>query len=101
MRADGMLIFDDQLMEMVEGSISLSGVRNRYFRKKNHSWVRAVRHDEVRIALAELDEEQLTIIELLVFEVRSPLDVRRTLEMSPKDMRIAVRNIRRKLLNAM
>ena len=101
MRADGMLIFDDQVMEMVESSIGLAGVRNRYFRKKNHSCVRAVRHDEVRIALAELDEEQLTIIELLVFGVRSPLDVRRTLEMSPKDMRIAVRNIRRKLLNAM
>lgn len=101
MRADGMLIFDDQVMEMVEASIGLAGVRNRYFRKKNHSWVKAVRHDEVRIALAELDDKQLTIIELLVFEVRSPLDVRKTLEMSPKDMRIAIRNIRRKLLKAM
>ena len=37
MRADGMLIFDDQVMEMVEASIGLAGVRNRYFRKKNHS----------------------------------------------------------------
>ena len=101
MRADGMLIFDDQVMEMVEGSISLSGVRNRYFRKKNHSWVKAVRHEEVRIALMELDDEQLTIIELLVFEVRSPLDVRKTLEMTSKALRAAVRNIRCKLLNAM
>ena len=101
MRADGMLIFDDQVMEMVEGSISISGVRSRYFRKRNHSWVKAVRHEEVRIALMELDDEQLTIIELLVFEVRSPLDVRKKLEMSPKDMRIAIRNIRRKLLSVM
>ena len=101
MRADGMLIFDDQVMEMVEGTISLSEVRNRYFRKKNHSWVNAVRVDEIRIALTELDDKQLTIIELLVFEVRSPLDVRKKLEMSPKDMRIVIRNIRRTLLESM
>jgi hypothetical protein len=49
----------------------------------------------------ELDDKQLTIIELLIFEVRSPLDVRKKLEMSPKDMRIAIRNIRRKLLSVM
>ena len=100
MRADGMIVFDDQVMELVEKSIGVSGVRNRYFRKKNHSWVKAVRHEEVRIALMELDDKQLTIIELLVFEVRSPLDVRKKLEMSPKDMRIAIRNIRRILLKA-
>ena len=100
MRADGMLVFDDQVMELVEKSICVSGVRNRYFRKKNHSWIKAVRIDEIRIALMELDDEQLTIIELLVFEVRSPLDVRKKLEMSPKDMRIAIRNIRRILLKA-
>ena len=101
MRADGMIVFDDQVMELVEKSICVSGVRNRYFRKKNHSWVKAVRHEEVRIALMELDDEQLTIIELLVLEVRSPLDVRQKLEMTSKDLRADVRNIRCKLLNAM
>ena len=101
MRADGMIVFDDQVMELVEKSIGVSGVRNRYFRKKNHSWIKAVRIDEIRIALTELDDDQLTIIELLVFEVRSPLDVRKKLEMTSKDMRKAVRNIRCKLLNAM
>ena len=101
MRADGMIVFDDQVMELVEKSIGVSGVRNRYFRKKNHSWIKGVRIDEIRIALMELDDEQLTIIELLVFEVRSPLDVRKNLEMTSKDMRKVVRNIRCKLLNAM
>jgi hypothetical protein len=101
MRADGMIVFDDQVMELVEKSIGVSGVRNRYFRKKNHSWIKAVRIDEIRIALTELDDDQLTIIELLVFEVRSPLDVRQKLEMTSKDLRAAVRNIRCKLLNAM
>ena len=86
---------------LAENSTPLSSVRNRYFRKKNHSWIKAVRIDEIRIALMELDDEQLTIIELLVFEVRSPLDVRKKLEMTSKDMRKAVRNIRCKLLNAM
>lgn len=100
MRADGMIVFDDQVMEVVEKSIGVSGVRNRYFRKKNHSWVKAVRIDEIRIALMELDDEQLTIIELLVFEVRSPLDVRKNLDMTSRDLRAAVRHIRSKLLNA-
>ena len=101
MREDGMLIFDDQVMELVEKSIGLSGVRNRYFRKKNHSWIKAVRIEEVRIALAELDDRQLTIIELLVFEVRSPMDVRLKFDMSPGELRAAVRSIRITLLKSM
>jgi len=100
-RADGMLIYDDQLMEMAEGILRAEGLRETYHRKKNHAWIGEAEDDGLTEGLKDLTEVQIRIIELVFFEGMCPADVRRIMEMSLKEIRIEVRSIRKTLSKVM
>ena len=100
-RADGMLIYDDQLMEIAEGILRAEGLRETYNRKKNHAWIGETEDGELTTGLEELTEVQIRIIELIFFEDMCPADVRRIMEMSLKEIRIEIRDIRKTLSKAM
>ena len=100
-RADGMLIYDDQLMEMAEGILRAEGLRETYHRKKNHAWIGKTEDEGLTAGLRELTEVQVRIIELIFFEGMCPADVRRVVEMSLKEIRIEIRTIRKTLSKAM
>ena len=100
-RADGMLIYDDQLMEMAERILRAEGLRDTYQRKKNHSWIGKTEDEGLDAGLEELTEVQIRIIELIYFEGMCPADVRRVIEMSLKEIRIEIRSIRKTLSKVM
>ena len=100
-RADGMLIYDDQLMEMAEGILRAEGLRDTYQRKNNHSWIGKTEDEGLEAGLEELTEVQIRIIELIFFDGMCPVDVRRIMEMSLKEIRIEIRDIRKTLSKAM
>ena len=100
-RADGMLIYDDQLMEMAEGILRAEGLRETYRRRKNHGWIGKTEDEGLTVGLEKLTEVQIRIIELIFFEGMCPADVRRTMEMSLKEIRIEIREIRKTLSRVM
>lgn len=100
-RADGMLIYDDQLMEIAEGILRAEGLRDTYQRKKNHSWIGKTEDEGLTAGLEELTEVQIRIIELIFFEGMCTADVRKVMEMSLKEIRIEIRTIRATLNRAM
>ena len=67
-RTDGMLIYDDQLMEMAEGILRAEGLRETYHKRKNHSWIGKTEDEGLTAGLEELNEVQIRIIELIFFE---------------------------------
>lgn len=100
-RADGMLIYDDQLMEMAEGILRAEGLRETYHRRKNHAWIGKTEDEGLTDGLKELSEVQIRIIELIFFEGMCPTEVRRVMEMSLKEIRIEIRSIRKALSKTM
>lgn len=100
-RADGMLIYDDQLMEMAEGVLRAEGLRDTYQRKNNHSWIGETEDAGLIAGLEGLTEVQIRIIELIFFEDMCPADVRRVMGMSLKEFRIEIRTIRTKFSRVM
>lgn len=100
-RTDGMLIYDDQLMEMAEGILRAEGLRETYHKRKNHSWIGKTEDEGLTAGLEELNEVQIRIIELIFFEGMCPTDVRGVMEMSLKEIRIEIKRIRKTLSKVM
>ncbi len=100
-RADGMLIFDDDMSDLIDKLLNMEGIKRVYITDKHKTWIRHVRDEGLRGGLEALSERQIAIIEALVFDRKSPLDVRADMELSVKEIRIEIRTIRSILLDAM
>ena len=100
-RADGMLIFDDDMSDLIDKLLNMEGIKRVYITDKHKTWIRHVRDEGMRGGLEALSERQIAIIEALVFDRKSPLDVRADMELSVKEIRIEIRTIRSILLDAM
>ncbi|OLR55621.1 hypothetical protein BHK98_05810 [Hornefia porci] len=100
-RADGMLIFDDDMSDLIDKLLNIEGIKRVYITDKHKTWIRHVRDEGLRGGLEALSERQIAIIEALVFDRKSPLDVRADMELSVKEIRIEIRTIRSILLDAM
>lgn len=100
-RADGMLIFDDDMSDLIDKLLNIEGIKRVYITDKHKTWIRHVRDEGLRGGLKALSESQIAIIEALVFDRKSPLDVRADMELSVKEIRIEIRTIRNILLDAM
>ena len=100
-RADGMLIFDDDMSDLIDKLLNMEGIKRVYITDKHKTWIRHVRDEGLRGGLEALSERQIAIIEALVFDRKSPLDVRADMELSVKEIRIEIRAIRSILLDAM
>lgn len=100
-RPDGMLIFDDDMSDLIDKLLNIEGIKRVYITDKHKTWIRHVRDEGLRGGLKALSERQIAIIEALVFDRKSPLDVRADMELSVKEIRIEIRTIRSILLDAM
>ena len=100
-RPDGMLIFDDDMSDLIDKLLNMEGIKRVYITDKHKTWIRHVRDEGLRGGLEALSERQIAIIEALVFDRKSPLDVRADMELSVKEIRIEIRTIRSILLDAM
>ncbi|MGN8714080.1 hypothetical protein [Hornefia butyriciproducens] len=100
-RADGMLIFDDDMSEVIDRLLNVEGIKKFYITGKRRTWIRRVGDEGLRDGLMALSERQITIIEALVFDRKSPLDVRADMGLSVKEIRIEIREIHHILLDAM
>ncbi|WP_270304225.1 hypothetical protein [Baileyella intestinalis] len=100
-RADGMLIFGDDMSDLIDKLLNIEGIKRVYITDKHKTWIRHVRDEGLRGGLKALSERQIAIIEALVFDRKSPLDVRADMELSVKEIRIEIRTIRSILLDAM
>jgi hypothetical protein len=100
-RADGMLIFDDDMSDLIDKLLNIEGIKRVYITGKHKTWIRHVRDEGLRGGLKALSESQIAIIEALVFDRKSPLDVRADMGLSVKEIRIEIRTIRNILLDAM
>ena len=100
-RADGMLIFDDDMSRLTDMMLNAEGVRNAYISGSHRTWIRKIGDESLREGMENLSDRQITMIEALVFDGKSPLDVRKEMGISAKEIRAEVRRIRRILLDAM
>ena len=100
-RADGMLIFDDDMSRLTDMMLNAGGVRNTYISGSHRTWIRKIGDESLREGMGNLSDRQITMIEALAFDGKSPLDVRKEMGISAKEIRAEVRRIRRILLDAM
>lgn len=99
-RADGMLIFNDDMSDLIDKLLNIEGIKGVYITFKHKTWIRQIRDEGLRDGLKSLSDRQIAIIEALVFDRKSPLDVRVDMGLSVKEIRIEIRTIRNILLDA-
>ena len=63
-RADGMLIFDDDMSDLIDKLLNMEGIKRVYITDKHKTWIRHVRDEGLRGGLEALSERQIAIIEL-------------------------------------
>lgn len=100
-RCDGMILFDDQICELIDFLISQDCVRLTYINRRNRSWIRFVSDENLRDGLLQLTEMQIRIIEAVAFDGVSAMNLKYELGLSVREIRMEVREMRKTLLKAM
>ena len=100
-RCDGMILFDDQISELIDFLISQDCVRLTYINRRNRSWIRFVGDENLRDGLMQLTETQIRIIEAVAFDGAGAMNLRYELGLSVREIRMEVRKMRNKLLKVM
>ena len=100
-RDDGIVWFDEQISEMADLLLTVQGIRFFYLKKHDRSWIRRIGDDGMRFALLHMSETQLRIIEELIFEDKTVTDIRREMNLSITEIRMEIRDMRKRLISAM
>lgn len=100
-RCDGMILFDDQICELIDFLISQDCVRLTYTNRRNRLWIRFVGDENLRDGLLQLTEMQIRIIEAVAFDGVSAINLKYELGLSVREIRMEVREMRKTLLKAM
>ena len=100
-RNDGMILFDDQMCEMIDFLIGQDCVRLTYINRRDRSWIRFVGDENLRNGLMNLTETQVRIIEAIAFDGAGAMDLKKELGLSVRDLRKESRKMRKILLAAM
>ena len=98
---DGLVWFDDQISEMADLLLGAQGLRFIYLKRRDRTWIYKLGDDDMRYALLQMTEKQLRIIEELIFEDKSVMDIRRELDLTVTEIRMEIREMRKALLAAM
>ena len=96
-----MILFDDQICELIDFLISQDCVRLTYINRRNRSWIRFVGDENLRDGLLQLTEMQIRIIEAVAFDGVSAMNLKYELGLSVREIRMEVREMRKTLLKAM
>lgn len=97
----GMPAFDDQVCELIDLLLSVEGIRGIYMKTQDHSWIRSVGDEDLRDGLLQLTEVQTVIIEAVIFDHKSIIDIKAGTGMTAQQIRIQIRKMRKTLLAAM
>ena len=97
---DGLVWFDDQISEMADLLLGAQGLRFIYLKRRDRTWIYKLGDDDMRYALLQMTEKQLRIIEELIFEDKSVMDIRRELDLTVTEIRMEIREMRKALLAA-
>ena len=100
-RCDGMILFDNQICELIDFLISQDCVRLTYINRRNRLWIRFVGDENLRDGLLQLTEMQIRIIEAVAFDGVSAMNLKYELGLSVREIRMEVREMRKTLLKAM
>ena len=100
-RCNGMIIYDDQMCELVDFLIGQDCVRLTYIHRGDRSWIRFVGDENLRDGLLQLSEIQIRIIEAVAFDGVGAVNLRYELGLSVREIRMEVKRMRNKLLKAM
>ena len=100
-RDDGLVWFDDQISEMADLLLGTQGLRFIYLKRRDRTWIYKLGDDDMRYALLQMTEKQIRIIEELIFEDKSVMDIRRELDLTVTEIRMEIREMRKALLAAM
>ena len=100
-RDDGLVWFDDQISEMADLLLGAQGLRFIYLKRRDRTWIYKLGDDDMRYALLQMTEKQLRIIEELIFEDKSVMDIRRELDLTVTEIRMEIRDMRKRLRAAM
>ena len=98
---DGLVWFDDQISEIADLLLGAQGLRFIYLKRRDRTWIYKLGDDDMRYALLQMTEKQLRIIEELIFEDKSVMDIRRELDLTVTEIRMEIREMRKALLAAM
>ena len=70
-------------------------------KKHDRSWISRVGDEGLRFALWNMSETQLRMIEELVFEDKNITDIEREMDLTITEIRMEIRDMRKRLLAAM
>jgi len=100
-RCDGMILYDDQMCEVIDFLISRECVRLTYINRRDRSWIRFIGDENLRDGLLQLTETQIRIIEAVAFDGAGAVELKRELGISVKEIRMEIHDMREVLLAAM
>ena len=100
-RKDGMLLYDDQVCELMDFLIGRDCVRLMYLQRQDRSWIRMVGDPDLREGLLHLTETQIRIIEAICFEGAGVMELRSELHLTVSEIRGEVSEMRNALRTAM
>ena len=100
-RCDGMLLYDDQVCELIDLLIGRDSVRLMYLQRQDRSWIRMVGDPDLRDGLLNLTETQIRIIEATCFEGAGVMELRSELHLTVSEIRKEVSDMRETLRVAM
>ena len=100
-RVDGMPIFNDQICDLMDLLLNVSGVQMMYQECRDRTWIFAVGDQDLRDGLLKLSDEQLLIIEAFVFAGKTTEDLTQELNIDIIELQIEIRRIRRIIETAM
>ncbi len=100
-RCDGMILYDDQMCEVIDFLISRECVRLTYINRRDRSWIRFIGDENLRDGLLQLTETQIRIIEAVAFDGAGAVDLKHELGLSVREIRMEIHEMREVLLAAM
>ena len=100
-RYDGMLLYDDQVCELIDLLIGRDCVRLMYLQRQDRSWIRLVGDPDLREGLLHLTETQIRIIEAICFEGAGVMELRSELHLTVSEIRKEVSDRKETLRAAM
>ena len=100
-RDDGLVWFDDQICEMADLLLGVQGLKFVYLKRRDRKWIYKLGNDRMKFAFLNMSENQIRIIEILMFEDKTVTDARRELNLTVTEIRVEIREMRKALLAAM
>ena len=100
-RYDGLPIYEDQISELADLLLNVRGIKQLHISRHDKAWIRKIGDDGLKGCLLEMTEIQIYILEALVFDDKSILDIQNEKCMSFKEIRIEIKKMHKSLIRKM